>query len=92
MPFGDMQDFEFVGLKESWKENALATMGYTVSREQIDNIVSIVENELKEKTTDQILVFRDENIYNWRKSGEKIADYLIENAKFNAREIKSGVV
>ena len=83
MPFGDMQDFEFAVLKESWKEKALATMGYTVSRDQIDSIVSIVENELKEKTTDQILAFRDENIYNWRNSGEKIADYLIESAKLD---------
>ena len=91
MPFGDMQDFEFVDLKESWKEKALATMGYTVSRDQIDSIVLIVENELKEKTRDQILAFRDENIYNWRNSGEKIADYLIENAKLAVGTIEPGV-
>lgn len=81
MPFGDMQDFEFADLKESWKEQALATMGYTVRRDEIENIVSIVENELKEKTTDRILAFRDENIYNWRNSGEVIAEYLIQNGK-----------
>ena len=30
MPYGDMQEFEWVDLKESWMEQALATMGYTI--------------------------------------------------------------
>lgn len=81
MPFGDMKDFEFADLKESWKEKALATMGCTVGKEQIKDIVAIVEGELKEKTTDRIIAFRNENIYNWRNSGEVIADYLIQKGK-----------
>ena len=48
---------------------------------------SYSENELKEKTTDRILAFRDENIYNWKNSGEKIAEYLIENGKTDQRTV-----
>ena len=66
-------------------------MGCTVGREQVEDIVAIVEGELQEKTTDRIIAFRNENIYNWRNSGEKIADYLIKNGKIDTGTIESDV-
>ena len=79
MPFENMTDFEMVDLGESWKEKALRQMGYTLGKERIEELPKIVHETIATKTPEGIIAFREKNIYNYKRSGEVIADYLIKN-------------
>lgn len=79
MPFDNMTDFEMADLGESWKEQALRQMGDTVGKERLEELPKIVREIISTKKSEGIVAFRKKNIYNFRRSGEVIADYLIEN-------------
>ena len=81
MPFEDFMDFEIADLGESWTEQALKKLGYTLGKDQIEELPKIVLETIGTKTSESIVAFREKNIYNYRHSGEVIADWLIENAK-----------
>ena len=83
IPFENMQDFEMADLKTSWKEEALAEIGYTVKEEEIDQIDTIVYSLLANRNQKDLAGFREKNIYNFRHSGEAIAEYLICKAEYN---------
>ena len=83
IPFENMQDFEMADLKTSWKEEALAEIGYTVKEEEIDQIDTIVYSLLDNRNQKDLAGFREKNIYNFRHSGEAIAEYLICKAEYN---------
>ena len=70
-------------LKTSWKEEALAEIGYTVKEEEIEQIDRIVNSLLTNRSLKDLAEFRDNNIYNFGYSGEAIAEYLISKADYN---------
>lgn len=81
MPFENMTDFEMADLGESWKENALKNMGYTLGKDRIEDLPEIVSEVISTKAPEKIIAFREKNIYNYKRSGEVIANYLIENGQ-----------
>ena len=81
MPFEDFMDFEIADLGESWTEQALKKLGYTLGKDRIEELPKIVLETIKTKTPESILAFREKNIYNYKHSGEVIANYLIENGR-----------
>ena len=81
MPFEDFMDFEIADLGESWTEQALKKLGYTLGKDRIEELPTIVLETIKTKTSEDIIAFREENVYNYKRSGEVIADYLIENGR-----------
>lgn len=81
MPFDNMTEFEIVDLGESWKEQALKQLGYTLGKENIEELPIIVREIIATKTPEEIIAFREKNVYNYKCSGEVIAKYLIENAR-----------
>ena len=83
IPFENMQEFEMEDLKTSWKEEALAKIGYTVKEKEIDHIDTIVNWLLANQNQKGLTGFRDNNIYNFSKSGVVIAEYLINKADYN---------
>lgn len=83
IPFENMQEFEMADLKTSWKEEALAQIGYTVKEDEINRIDQIVYSLLNNRSCKDISDFREKNIYNFGNSGEAIAEYLINKAEYN---------
>lgn len=83
IPFENMQEFEMADLKTSWKEEALAEIGYTVKEEEIEQIDLVVNSLLTNRSFKDLAEFRENNIYNFGYSGEAIAEYLIRKADNN---------
>ncbi len=71
-------DFEMDDLKYSYNEEAAATIGYTINKDEINNLDQIIMKILRERKYGLIREFWEKNIYNVGKSGEVIADYLIK--------------
>ena len=80
IPFENMQEFEMADLKISWKEEALAQIGYTIKDSEVAKIDQIVHNMLETQNHQSIAGFRETNIYNFGNSGEAIAEYLLNKA------------
>ena len=78
MPLENITGFEMDDLGESWTEEALKKLGCNVGKDNIENLPAIVTEILSTKTSEEIAAFRAKNVYNYRHSGEIIADYLIE--------------
>lgn len=76
-----MEKFEISDLGFSWMEENIKEIGYTLQDNEIDNLDSIIIRVLDEKSGKEILGFRNKNVYNWGRSGEAIADYLIKTSK-----------
>lgn len=76
-----LQDFEISDIGYSWNEEAMKAIGYgyTLQESEINELDKIIIDVLNKKDNKAILEFRDKNIYNLGKSGEIIADYLINN-------------
>ena len=76
-----LQDFEVSDIGYSWNEDAMKAIGYgyTLHESEIDKLDEVITDVLNKKDNKAILEFRDNNIYNLGKSGEIIADYLINN-------------
>ena len=83
IPFENMQEFEMADLKTSWKEEALAEIGYTVKEEEVEQIDRVVNSLLTNRSLKDLAEFRENNIYNFGSSGEAIAEYLIRKADYN---------
>lgn len=81
MPFENMTEFEIVDLGESWKEQELRLLGYTLGKDHIEELPIIVRETIATKTPEKIIAFREKNVYNYKCSGEVIAKYLIENGR-----------
>lgn len=81
MPLENIKGFEMDDLGESWTENALKELGCNVGKDQIENLPRIVNETISTKTSEEITNFRTKNVYNYRHSGEIIADYLIEEGR-----------
>ncbi len=84
IPLENMQEFEIADLKKSWKEEALAQIGYTIKETEAEEIDKIVHYLLDNQNQKSIANFRADNIYNFGNSGEAIAEYLINKAKYDA--------
>ena len=76
-----MTEFEIVDLGESWKEQELRLLGYTLGKDHIEELPIIVHETIATKTPEKIIAFREKNVYNYKYSGEVIAKYLIENGR-----------
>ncbi|MDO4179047.1 MAG: CDP-glycerol glycerophosphotransferase family protein [Phascolarctobacterium sp.] len=81
VPLGSMDDFEIVHLPDSWLEENLARLGYTLNHETVKDIVAAVTNISNKTTVEDILKFREEALSNWGRVGEVIADYLVQAAQ-----------
>ena len=81
IPLENMTDFELADLGESWTEQKLRQLGYTLGKDRIEELPKIVHETIITKTSDEIIAFRDNNVYNYKRSGEVIANYLIENGR-----------
>lgn len=81
MPLEDMTEYEIVDIGGSWTENALKDLGYTVGKDQIEDLPHIVTKVISTKTSEEIINFRTKNVYNYGHCGEIIADYLIEEGR-----------
>ena len=75
-PIPNPEEFEISDLKESWMENELRHIGYTINKDNLETLGAKIE-ELINKTDNADLTSFRNNIYNWGKSGEAIADYMI---------------
>ena len=74
------QNFEIADLGFSWTEKAVQEIGYTLKENELDHIDELILKILHERTNENILEFRNKHIYNLGKSGEVIADYLIQSS------------
>ena len=83
IPFENMQDFELADLKSSWKEEALARIGYTIKESDLEQIDKIVHSILISRNQRSIANFREDHIYNFGHSGEAIAEYLVNKANYD---------
>ena len=85
-----LQEFEIADLGSSWTEEAMQKIGYgyTLKDNEIEYLDKIILKILQEKNNDAIVWFRNNNIYNLGKSGEVIADYLINTNKILQDEMK----
>lgn len=81
MPLPDPEKFEIVDLKESWMDKAVNKIGITLNKENIGQIAKYVEDVLSSNSHYDLASFREKNVYNWGRSGEIIADYLIDKSK-----------
>ena len=79
IPVENMTDFEITDLGVSWTEEALQKLCCTVDKEHIEDLPDIVKESILTKTSKEIVDFRSKNVYNYRNSGEIIANYLIED-------------
>ena len=72
---------EAVMMVREGNEEAMKAIGYgyTLHESEIDKLDEVITDVLNKKDNKAILEFRDNNIYNLGKSGEIIADYLINN-------------
>ena len=75
--FEELQDYEIADLGGSWTEEAVKEIGYTLSKNEIQELDIIIWKVLQEKIDKTILAFREKHVYNMGNSGEVIADYLI---------------
>jgi len=81
IPVEDMEDFELADMGESWNEKKLRELGYTLGKDRIEELPKIVHETIATKTSEEIIAFREKNLYNYKCSGEVIAKYLIENGR-----------
>ena len=80
-----IQEYELADLGYSWTEEAIKIISYTLKDGEIKYIGDIIRRILREKSHEDILEFRNKNIYNLGHSGEVIAEYLINtNLKIQA--------
>ena len=64
---------------ESWEINMLDKVGKRISSNDMTSLPNLVKELLADNTqTNSLSQLRDENIYNFRKSGEVIAKQLID--------------
>jgi hypothetical protein len=81
-PMPDPESFEVSDLGESVLERIITQAGSTLNKETIDQIVPTVREILQETGSKFDLdEFREKTIYNWGRSGEAIAEYLIDKAE-----------
>ena len=78
IPFENMKDFEIADLGESWIEKELRQLGYTLGKDCIEKLPTIVHKTILMTSAKEIVDFREKNVYNYGCSGEVIAEYLIE--------------
>ncbi|MBR6712407.1 MAG: CDP-glycerol glycerophosphotransferase family protein [Selenomonadaceae bacterium] len=81
IPSENMTDFELTDLGESWTNQKLRQLGHTLGKDNIEELPKIVHETLITKASEEIIAFRDNNVYNYKRSGEVIAKYLIENGR-----------
>lgn len=81
IPFESMMDFELADLGESWTEQKLRQLGYTLGKDRIEELPTIIYETILTKTSEEIIAFREKNLYNYKCSGKVIAEYLIENGR-----------
>ena len=81
IPLENMADFELADLGESWMEQKLGQVGYRLGKDRIEELPTIVRETIATKTPEEIIAFREQNVYNYKCSGEVIAKYLIENGR-----------
>lgn len=81
IPLENMADFELADMGESWTEQKLRQLGHTLGKDNIEELPKIVHETLITKASEEIIAFRDNNVYNYKRSGEVIAKYLIENGR-----------
>lgn len=79
-PIPNPEKFEIADLKESWMENELKHVSYVINKDNLETLGTKVEEMLNRTDMSDLSSFRD-NIYNWGKSGEAIADYMINKLK-----------
>lgn len=77
----DPDKFEISDLKEAYMEKSLNEIGYTINKNNINKISDYIKNILNSKTNYDLASFRENTVYNWGKSGEVIANFLINKSK-----------
>lgn len=90
IPKDVLNDFEIADLGFSWTEREMQKIGYgyTLKNNEIEYLDKIILKILREKNNGTIVAFRNKNIYNLGKSGEVIADYLIDSNNCLQNETK----
>ena len=85
-----LQEFEIADLGYSWTEEAMQKIGYgyILQENEIEDLDKTIIKILQEQDNEAIIKFRNENIYNLGKSGEVIADYLIDSNNCLQNETK----
>jgi len=71
---------EVADFKSSPMEKRLAEFCREIDKSDIDRIAQIADGLIKSPPIRDIAAFRRDNVYNWGRSGEVIADYLIGQA------------
>lgn len=78
IPTSSMTEFEGVYMQEIWWERQIDKYGSRLDHNTIDTIIDVVESIKGSDKINELLKFRDENLYNYMSSGEVIADWLIK--------------
>lgn len=89
MPLPDPEKYELSDLKVAWDEQAINEIGQRLSKTEIGNIAEVVNNILQDNQGYDLAAFRANNIYNWEKSGDAIAEYLItKNQEYQQQRVE----
>ena len=77
----EMPGYERDFLETIWSDLASEKIGFTLSKQEVNNINKFVERALVEYNSSVIKSFRNETVCNFGKAGEAIADFLSESIK-----------
>ena len=81
VPNSSIEEFEMLYLQYSWLEEQLAENGYVVNHDNVKDIAEVVKKAVQDVDVAKIREFRNKSVCNWGRSGEIIADYLVQESK-----------
>lgn len=77
-PIGKKDEYEIADLGHAWSETIANDIGVYVLKEEIDNIVTFVQQALANGTSENLIAFREKNLYNFGNSASIAVDYLVK--------------
>lgn len=77
----EMPGYERDDLKKNWTDTASMQIGYVIKRENIDDILSYINNAFDHYDAIKIRAFRDQTVHNFGCSGDAIAEYLSDKIR-----------
>ena len=73
---GNLTEFEAIDLEEHWHESAAYKIGTIANGETIMNIVDIVNDEINNRSSSDLVKFREQTVMNFGKCAPNIVNYL----------------
>ena len=76
-PIAENGEYEWIDIGHDWDEVVVDEIGVFVPKERMGDIVTFVRDALAIGTRENLIAFRERNLYNFGTSAEVVANYLI---------------